>query len=286
MFQLVKSEVVPLTMELAREFCELPKSRTERDLIPRRLRYLRRQADAGLLVTFHWARALYDGTWVRMNGQHSSTMLCEMNGNFPTGLQVHLDEYKVETEHDLAELFRQFDHRGSSRSRADVSGAYQGLVSALDDVPKGVGKVGVEGVTWYRRNFLDMKNALVGDDQYNLFTETTLHDYLHWLKEILNTKDNKELIKIPVIAAMYGTFIKNENAARTFWALVGRGLKDGTQAAILDEWLEIPRAEQDTPIGEEEYFRGCIYAWNAYREERSIKEIRYDKRKAAQAISD
>src|SRR5262245_1144877 len=102
MFHLLHSTVIPLTPEFAREFRDLPASPTERDLVPARLRYLRRQAEGQRLVTFQWAKAQYHGTWVRMNGQHSSTMLCELDGLFPTGLFVHLDEYATESEQDLA----------------------------------------------------------------------------------------------------------------------------------------------------------------------------------------
>src|SRR5436309_15077267 len=49
-----------------------------------------------------------------MNGQHSSTMLSGLNGNFPKDLKVHLDTYEVDTPEALAILFRQFDDRKSA----------------------------------------------------------------------------------------------------------------------------------------------------------------------------
>ena len=64
---------------------------------------------------------------LRMNGQHSSNMLCGLNGHFPKGLKVHIDEYEVPNKPSLALLFRQFDDRKSNRSPSDVASAYQGL---------------------------------------------------------------------------------------------------------------------------------------------------------------
>jgi hypothetical protein len=45
MFELIKSEVLPLTPDLARQFKEMEPSPTERDLNPARLKMLRDKAD-------------------------------------------------------------------------------------------------------------------------------------------------------------------------------------------------------------------------------------------------
>ena len=58
MFTLAKSEVLPLTPDLARQFKEMDPSPTERDLNPARLKMLRDKADKGLLITFNWSTAL------------------------------------------------------------------------------------------------------------------------------------------------------------------------------------------------------------------------------------
>jgi len=56
--------------------------------------------------------------------------LCDLNGHFPKGLKVHIDEYEVPNKPSLALLFRQFDDRKSNRSPSDVASAYQGLSDA------------------------------------------------------------------------------------------------------------------------------------------------------------
>jgi hypothetical protein len=83
---------------------------------------LRDKADKGLLIPFNWSTALLGDRRLRINGQHSSNMLCELNGAFPSGLKVHHDEYKVENEGDVVLLYRQLDERKSGRSVGDMPG--------------------------------------------------------------------------------------------------------------------------------------------------------------------
>lgn len=112
------------------------------------MKMLRQKAEDGHLVTFHWSTARLGNKRLRMNGQHSATMPTELNGAFPEGLQVHLDEYEVADNNGLAQLFRQFDDRKSGRTPDDVAGAYQGLFEPLHEVSKKIAKA------WCRRHLL------------------------------------------------------------------------------------------------------------------------------------
>ena len=47
------------------------------------------------LIAFNGATAQFGDREYRMNGQHSSAMLSELNSSFPKDLKVHLDTYKV-----------------------------------------------------------------------------------------------------------------------------------------------------------------------------------------------
>lgn len=280
-FRLINSEVKPLTPDLAVAFRDLERSPTEREINPARLKMLREKAEAGLLVTFHWAKAKLGGKWLRVNGQHSSNMLCDLNGNFPANLKVHLDEYEVDGPQGLAALFRQFDERKSSRSAADVAGAFQNLEAALREVAKPVGKIGVEAVTWYRRT---VEGAFTpsGDEQYSLFNEPGLHGYLRWLNDVFSIK-TPELKRTAVVAAMYATFIRNEGEARKFWDQVARGgveYEDNAPATVLDTWLKRAKEGELEDLKPGQYYQGCIYAWNAYRETKTLKDIKADTRKA------
>ena len=196
-------------------------SPTERPLNPSRVGHLREKALAGLLVPFTWSVAQFGDKMVRMNGQHSSTMLCALNGAFPKDGKVHLDTYRVGSLEGLALLFRQFDDRKSGRTPSDVAAAYQGIHPELKEVPRQTAKLAAEGINWYHR-YVEGVPSLSGDDVYNLFGDINLHPFVHWLGELFTIK-TPELKRQPIVAAMVGTFIKNETEARKFWTDVARG---------------------------------------------------------------
>jgi hypothetical protein len=279
-FKVVKTETLPLTREVAETFKNLEPSPTERELDPKRIKHLKAKADNGLLVPFHWARATTpDGRLVRMNGQHSSTMLCELNGHFPTGLFVTIEDYEVFGSDGLGWLFKQFDDRKSVRSLADVAGSWQGLQPALREVARPTGKIGIEGAAWYLRT---IEGIPVGEDIYYLFNRTGLHDFLLWLNEILSIK-TPELKRAAITAAIYATFIKDAADARKFWAEVARGgveYEENAPASVLDAWLKSAKeGELKDDLKPAQYYQGCIYAWNAFREQKQLKDVRSDTRK-------
>lgn len=280
-FKLVSSKCVPMTRELAEEFQGLAPSPTERDLDPRRLKHLERKAADGLLVTFHWAKAMFKNKWMRMNGQHSSTMLCNLNGDFPSGLYAHLDEYEVPDAIGMAKLFRQFDDRKSGRTTLDVSGAYQGLVDVLREVPKPSAKLAIEGLMWYLKQILGAP-VPVGDDIYDLFGHSQYHTFIMWIGELFSIK-TPELRRAPIVAAMYATFDKNEAEARRFWEWVakgGREYDENEPAAVLSAWyVKAKDKDRAKPVKPAEFYQAGLFGWNAFRAEKAITAVRVDVKK-------
>jgi len=286
MFKLIDAEVKPLTPQFAAEFRGMEASPTERELNPLRVKHLKEKAEAGQLVTFHWSVAQLGQRKLRMNGQHSSAMLCGLNGTFPEGLMVHLDTYEVDSPDGLALLFRQFDDRKSSRSPLDVSGAYQGLYEPLKQAPREMAKLAIEGHVWYQRT---VEGAPVppGDSQYELFSNPALHNYVNWIGGLI-TKKTPEFKRPAVVGAMYATFIRNELEARTFWDDVARGgvkFDDQAPATVLANWY---KALEENPkrgapdIKPASLYQGSIWAWNAFREGKQLTQFSrnaYDTKK-------
>jgi hypothetical protein len=288
-FRLINAEVKPLTRELAEEFRNLEASPTERVLNESRVRHLREKAEAGQLVTFNWSVAKLGGRKLRMNGMHSSTMLCGLNGNFPENLKVHLDTYDVDSREALAILFRQFDDRKSGRTPGDVSGAYQGLYTDLQDVPRAWAKLATEGVAYYRTKVEGLP-APSGDDRYSLFGETELHPFFRWIGELITIK-TPELKRLHIVAAMFGTFRKNESEARKFWAEVARGgveYEDNHPTTVLDAWLKAATETkgQKRELKPAQFYQGCVFAWNAHREGKTITSIKFDTKKGLIAVNE
>lgn len=280
-FTLTSSECLPLTRKLAEEFQQMPASPTERTLDPKRLRHLEAKARKGLLVTFHWSKVKYKGKWLRMNGQHSSTMLCNLNGEFPDRLFAHVDSFEVEDPAGLASLFRQYDDRKSGRTPLDVSGAFQGLIDVLNDVPRPSAKLAVEGVNWWRGRVEGLPVSQ-GDDAYELMSQPEHYTFIQWIGKLFTIK-TPELRKAPVVAVMYATFEKNEAEARRFWESVAKGgdeYTDGDPAAVLSSWyVKAKDKDQRKPPKPAEYYQAGVFAWNAYRGEKTISSIRADAKK-------
>jgi hypothetical protein len=268
-FKLVNAEVKDLTLDLAKTFHDLEPSPTERDLSQARLTMLREKA-----------KALLNNQWIRVNGQHSSQMLVELDGGFPTDLRVHIDEYHVSDLQGLAQLFRQFDDKKSGRSSADVAGAFQNIEPALHEVPRAFGKLAVEGVTFFRQ-VVSKSPTPSGDSQYTLFHEIALHDFIKWVGEVFSIK-TPEMKRKSVVAAMYASFVAHPDEARRFWEAVSRGgdqYDESSAATVLDDWLKkltVKEEKQANKVTPSQEYQGCVFAYNAFRRGQALKMIKYD----------
>lgn len=292
-FRLTKAETLPLTPQLAEEMRDLEPSPTERELDPKRVQHLKDKAtdrEGSKLVTFNWAKVLFKGKPYRMNGQHSSTMLCELNGEFPENLYAHVDTYEADSEESLAVLFRQFDDRRSSRSPADICGAYQGLEPALAHLPRREVQIAIQGVAWYEKNVSGVSGR-AGDDIYEMLHNTKYHPFILWFCELFNKHKTGELKATTIIASIFATFHQNEPAAKAFWHDVARGGDEFNEEApetVLSQWLlkvkDLSAGHKDKPKPGGLY-NGCIQAWNAHREDKTLKSIRGDVKKGLFEVS-
>jgi hypothetical protein len=284
-FTLVKSETLAMTSKLAIEVASMPGSDTERVLDERRVDYLRGQVMAGLATPFSWAFAIRpDGTIVRINGQHSSNMLSKLDGDMPAGLTAVISTYKVDDRDAEVALFRQFDSRRSSRSIADIAGAFQGVIPALRSVPRDAAKKAIEGIAWHLKHIVGAPVAK-GDDIYTLFHDPLYIEYLVWVGHVLSGK-TRELQKAPVLAAIYATYDRDPEEAKAWWQQVARGgeeFDDKAPSTVLDKWLEeerTPKPRRKIVLSESNLYQGCVFAWNAHRDGKSsIERINYDTKK-------
>jgi hypothetical protein len=279
MFTLRKSETRPLTRELATTFATMAPSPTERRFSEARCSFLQERYEAGLFLPCQWASVWLGGALFRMNGNHSANVLMKVPDPFPTDLWVHLDEYEAESPEDMVELFRQFDARQSSRTSEDVAGAYQHRHPELTDIPTKIGKLGIEGIAWYLRVIEGLPPGK-GDDRYKLFRRSEYYDFLHWLATLLDMK-TPELKRMEIIAAMYATDLvaSGERTSQGFWEEVARGgrpYEEQHPTTVLDKWLKACRdGTCDDTMKAAYHYQGCIFAWNAYRDDKTIRDIRF-----------
>jgi len=283
-FKHIGSKTREVTHELATEFSCMPASVTERELDKKRVIYLKSVVLGGTALPFIWARAKVAGTeeYYRVNGHHSSTMLAGLNGEMPKGLVAHIDDYEVATLQDLPLLFRQFDSRKSSRTPADISGAYQMVVPELRNASRVPARKAIEGAAWYEGKIVGI-NVPAGDDVFSLFNNPKYHDFVHMVDRIYSAKTPE--FTAPVLGAMYGTFEKSPTEAETFWTDVSRqgGSHDERHpTTVLDTWLLEAKQQTDKKRKPMEIYRACATAWNAFRNERSLERIgKWDPKKGA-----
>ena len=146
----------------------------------------------------------------------------------------------------------------------------------MRETPCKTAKKAIEGYCWYQRQ---VKGIAVpsGDSQYELFATPALHGFIVWLGGLLDSK-TPELQRDTVVAAMYATFAKNELEAKSFWSAVARGgpeFDDTAPATVLDVRLKtiLENKKQKTELKPAQFYQGCIFAWNAYREDRTLQRI-------------
>jgi hypothetical protein len=210
----------------------------------------------------------FDAKWAldlkeRILNGHAVTFLWAV-AKLPDGLAVHLDTYSVSDEDGAVMLFRQFDARKSSRSKEDISGAYQCFHESLRNVHRGVARFAVEGVIWYRR---EVQEAPVpsGDDVYKLFNEERLHPFFLQMDATLRDGKANELKRVPVMAAAYGTWIDDAKQSAEFWRLAALGSKRTEEDAASDLDAEMLRLkETKEKVNARDLYAKCHKAWDAF----------------------
>lgn len=107
--------------------------------------------------------------------------------------------------------------------------------------------------------------------------------------EDLFTIKTPELKRQTIVAAMYGTFEKNEAEARKFWKEVGRGgveFDENHPTTVLDNFLKsVVENKRKSELKPANFYQASIYAWNAFREDKTITSVKYDTKKGLYAVA-
>lgn len=272
-------------LRLAQQHHTMPHSPTERECDPKRVKELVERITNGLLLPCNWATVEYEKVKYRMNGQHSSQAILEASDFLPEKVSIHLDHYEADDAMGMATLFRQFDARFSGRSKQDVAGAYQGLVDALKGVDRRTAKLSIEGIGWYRRSIEGLPTPS-GDDLYQEFMVEAYHSFLRWSDKVLSLK-TPELKRVPVVGAMYATFITSESGSQEFWSHVAKSdlADDSDPRAVLSTELVRFKEGKDQSPAPAEYYAKCIKAWNAYRAGEKIRSLNVNPKKGLPSVA-
>jgi hypothetical protein len=252
---------------------------------------IKERVAAGHSVSFMWAVAdlPMNGKLARLrvNGNHSSWALAELlrEDALPINLAVHLDTYSVSDRDGAVLLFRQFDNRKSSRTKEDISGAYQCFHETIRGCSRRSAKLAIEGVAWYRRD-VQCYGVPSGDELYTLFNEDRLHPFVLMVDGSIDSKCN-EMKRVPVAAAMFGSWQDDARLSEKFWRLVALGSKrsESDAASDLDDELVRIRDEKEHVTAGDVYAK-CAKAWEAFKDGKRVTSFKVNtKLKGLPAIA-
>lgn len=263
MIKQTSDQVVPLTRDLAEDFATMRSVPGERKLTTARMNYLRSRFDDGVFHTPQWAIGTLGGIRYRVNGHTSSHMLLELNGRFPTDMKAHVMEFACDTMEDLAELFAQFDAKGSVRSFFDNLTVHGRIHPELNDISPTVMAKCVSGITFA----LGLNKKVTVDERARLVHSH--QPFILWAAEFGRAR---HMDRAPVMAALYDTYHRHAAAATEFW----RHVRDEDHPDVDDPSRVLARFLRDSLVltGQQKtsrkwspkaFYVKAIHAWNAYR---------------------
>lgn len=267
--KLINTKTLPLTIELAKKFAEMNKFCGDRALRKEISEMLRARIADGLFHTPKWATAYLDGQMYRVNGQHSSTVLAEENGNFPKGLLVVIDEFACDTADDLATLFDQFDNSVSARRVRESYNAHAKTITALTDIKARVIEKAVAGIALSIE--MSTGQRLAGNERTHLIHENTEFICTFAADDELGLAI-RSIARAPSVAAFYTIWSKLpelRDKCREFWVLVGREDHPETNNAtrVLARFLRECNRAAKAQWSQRAIYSKCIHGWNAFRKD-------------------
>ena len=236
---------------------------------------------------FRWehvvlARGELDGVMYRLNGQHTCSARREFLDDPSMSREVKLLTYEVKSVEDLRNLYATFDQHGR-RTRGHVVIAqlvgFQGWTSVSKQM---INLVSQGYPLWKWEDLTQRKSHDTREVAYLLKTDNLEIGVKvgKFLTEKAGGKDGALVRRAPVIAAMFGTWSKSAAASDEFWTSVIEGVgftKNDARNKLRAELLSASvgnggRTSGKKNISQEEMFRLCLHAWNAWRagEERSV----------------
>ncbi len=289
-----KPKTHKVTKALARQFMEMDPAPHDRPLSERRLLVYERLFSQGSFRPCTWATATCKetGTTYRVNGKHTSTILSMMEP-LPE-YYVTIEEYDCETLDDVARLYATFDSKMQSRTVGDINASFAATVPELREIAGRTINVSVSGLSlhfWGRKASASRQPA----ERAELILEHS--DFIKWLDKLFTSNLTKQerrscqhLIRMGVVAAMFGSWNKAKGPATEFWMAVRdeTGREPTLPDRKLSRFLLSTTANRGIGIhrkktaSEHEFMIKCIHAWNAWRKGVPTS-LRYDASKEAPA---
>lgn len=236
MFRIIDVQGIPCTKGAAAAHAALAGLPGEREVKQQRMKFLQSLLETGRFAGPSWARGLCkeDGKMYRLDGQHSSLMLSELDDmDIPPGLLIQMATWEFDTLREAADLFNTFNNPRSTRTNEDVMGIYKAAVPALAHLSRKFLVNVAHGVhVREREKWEDGDEEALGPyaprehGLYFQFAEPVAAAL--WLSRFAGLKNQAFLNQPVIVAEMIRQFEADEVLATTFWTLVFT--EDGVEA--------------------------------------------------------
>lgn len=274
MYQLVGTpKTVLATPKLAKRFAEMTPAPHDRVVRDKRIAVYQKMWEQGQFRPVTWAEAYCaeTGETYRVNGKHTSLML-HRSEKWPADFFVTVEQYNCDSLEDIGRLYATFDSKLASRTTHDINRAFAATVPEFADISDKVIGLAVHGICYYSKT--DGYSTTPAPER----AEEMLSNkpFVLWLNDILGkTPKVARLTRGAVVAAMFGSYMKNQSQATEFWTAVRD--ETGTKPNMPDRRLSTFLREKSVSFGAgarmpasmkvsaREVFVKAIHAWNAWR---------------------
>lgn len=278
-----------ITHELAEEWSRLEPVGQDRPLSPQRVNGYETLFKAGKFRPVEWSKVyvLETQKWYRVNGKHTSTMFSAIPlREYPKAFAT-VSCFEADTLLDAAHLYSTFDSKRQIRSKSDTNRAYACLIPEFAAMSDRFVDLMVSGIHFHITPYTGAgPQASVSDDE----KAARLHEnieFVVWAHSIIEPRNSMTmpLHRVPVVAAMRGSWLKAKAVSTEFWTAVRdeTGPTPQSPDRQLTKWLmlhfsmnrggmkshEVKRLRAD----QREFYIRCIKAWNFYRAGETSKII-------------
>ena len=287
-----KPKTQMVTKVLAKSFAEMDPAPHDRPLSERRLMVYQKLLAAGLFRPVTWAVATCKetGGTYRVNGKHTSTLLSGLD-KLPE-FYVTIERYLCDTLEDVAKLYSTFDSNMQSRSSRDIYLSFAGTVTELKGLPARTIQACATGMSYHLLGEVAHARSQPADRAELLLEHP---EFVIWVHKVAGggnlTNRSQVMHRLPVVAAMFGTWTKAKAAATEFWTAVRdeSGAKPDLPDRKIARWLVTSSLSKKEyarirKAGERETYVKCLHAWNAWRNE-TATSLQYHPDAKVPAIS-
>lgn len=276
MVKTLPTEVIPLTPDVAKQHNLRPHVKGDRDYTSSqgkaRCAWLNSKLEQGKFYAPCWGIAELNGTWYRIDGGHSSTVLAQANGHFPKGLDVVIRKFQCDSKEDLIELFNEFDNRKSVRTASDKIKVHKSAHDDLDNVTPTAVADAIAGIICYLN---DGNSTRTDDDDRTAL----IHSHKQFIAFSYQFVKKVHMKGPGVIACMFRGYLADPAQCYEFWNMVmNESHPDaGHSTRRLARYLREIRGkvyESTMPTDPRAQYAKSIHAWNAWQR-RTTTDLKY-----------